>query len=200
MSLRCVVLDIGGVLEVTPATGWVERWEQASGRESGSTNLALEDVFAAGSIGAMSEAEVLGAMRTRLNLSPEELDAFWAGAWDEYLGSLNTELHDWFAALRPRYRTGILSNSFVGAREREQARYGFADVTDVIIYSHEVGLAKPDPRVYALTCERLDVAAQEVIFLDDAPVAVEAARQAGWQAVLFENTAQAIADIEARLA
>jgi hypothetical protein len=34
--------------------------------------------------------------------------------------SLNVELYDWFKRLRPNLRTGILSNSFVGAREREQ--------------------------------------------------------------------------------
>jgi hypothetical protein len=36
-------------------------------------------------------------------------------------------------------------NSFVGAREREQALYGFKDMCDVIVYSHEVGWLKPDP-------------------------------------------------------
>ena len=41
--------------------------------------------------------------------------------WVEYVGRLNEELAEYFASLRPRYRTGILSNSFVGAREREQA-------------------------------------------------------------------------------
>jgi quinol monooxygenase YgiN len=35
--------------------------------------------------------------------------------------------------------------SFVGAREKEQAAYGFAERCDRIIYSHEAGLAKPDP-------------------------------------------------------
>jgi arylsulfatase A-like enzyme len=81
----------------------------------------------------------------------------------------------------------------------DMERYGFADITDVIIYSHEVGLKKPDPRVYALTGERLGVAPREVVFLDDGPQAVQGARAAGWQAVLFQDTRQAIADVEACL-
>jgi hypothetical protein len=44
-----------------------------------------------------------------------------AEMWEEYLGTPNVELIDWFRDLRPRYRTGIIS-SFVGAREREQER------------------------------------------------------------------------------
>ncbi len=51
----------------------------------------------------------------------------------------------YFAALRPRYRTAILSDSFVGARKREQRAYGFADMCDKVAYSHEEGVGKPDP-------------------------------------------------------
>ncbi len=69
----------------------------------------------------------------------------------------------------------------------------------MIIYSHEVGLAKPDPRIYALTCERLGVRPAEMVFLDDVEPIVEAAREFGIHAVLFEANAQAIGEIEALL-
>jgi putative hydrolase of the HAD superfamily len=68
---------------------------------------------------------------------------------------------------------------------------------DVIVYSHEVGMKKPDSRIYQLLCERLGVETWEVVFLDDVPQAIEAARQVGIHGIVFKNTAQAIADIEA---
>ena len=117
--------------------------------------------------------------------------------WREYLGTLNVELDTYFRSLRPAYRTAILSNSFVGAREREQTQYQFEDSCDFIIYSHEVGMSKPDPRIYALTCERLGLQPYEVIFLDDYPVAIDAARAYGMHGILFHDNAQAIAEIEA---
>lgn len=200
MVARCVVLDIGGVLETTPPTGWLQRWEQEANLPAGTVVERMGDLFRAGSLGTISEAEVIAAANARLDVSQEQLDRFWTQMWDEYLGTLNAELFEWFRALRPRHRTGILSNSFVGAREREQDRYGFEDITDLIVYSHEVGLAKPDPRIYALTCERLAVAPSDVVFLDDVPEAVEAARGAGWQAVLFHDTRQAITEVTACLA
>ena len=49
-----------------------------------------------------------------------------------------------------------MSNSFVSARDREQA-YGFEGLVDEIIYSHETGLLKPDPRIFAMICERLEI-------------------------------------------
>ena len=84
--------------------------------------------------------------------------------------------------------------------EREQARYGFGDLCDLIIYSHEEGMQKPDPRFYALACERLDVRPEEIIFLDDVEVCVTAARDCGLRAIRFLDNAQAIAAIEACLA
>jgi hypothetical protein len=56
-------------------------------------------------------------------------------------GLYPTELIGYARWLRPRYRTGLVSNSFVGAREREQAAYGFEDLVDEIIYSHWCGMS-----------------------------------------------------------
>jgi HAD superfamily hydrolase (TIGR01509 family) len=197
--LRAVLLDIGGVLELTPETGWIERWATDLGLEPSDIGGRLADVSRGGSIGTVTEDEYGEAVAERLGLGPEDLDRFLADLWEEYLGTANRELIDWFAALRPRYRTGIVSNSFVGAREREQARYGFGDQTDTIVYSHEVGVSKPDPAIYLEACRRLDVRPEEAVFLDDVPAAVEGARAVGMAGVVFRDTAQAIADLEALL-
>lgn len=199
MAVRAVVFDIGGVLEATPDLGVARKWERGLGLGGGELGPLIEEVADAGAIGAISEEEAVQRIGEILRLDRRQLDAFMADLWANYLGTLNGELASYFASLRPQYRTGIISNSFVGAREREQARYGFEDMTDVIIYSHEVGMSKPDPRIFALASERLGVRPEEMAFLDDVPLLVDAARQAGLQAVLFSTTQQAIADIEALL-
>jgi putative hydrolase of the HAD superfamily len=198
--IKAVVFDIGGVLEWTPPTGHVERWETSLGLAPGELNRTMEDVWRDGRIGAISEERVEAAFAERLRLSPADLKAFMDGFWAEYLGTPNTELIEYFGGLRTRCRTAILSNSFVGAREREHERYGFADLTEFIVYSHEVGLAKPDPAVFRLVCRRLGVAPEEAAFLDDREGAIEGAAAVGMAGVLFRDNAQAIADIEALLA
>lgn len=200
MRIRAVVFDIGGVLERTPRTGWDDRWAARLGLELGELRERLRDVWSGGSLGTLSEAQVHQRTGEILGLDAAQVDAFMADLWAEYLGELNSELAAYFASLRPRFRTGILSNSFVGAREREQERYGFGDLCDVIVYSHEEGLEKPDPCFYALICERLGVEPNETIFLDDVAGHVAAARAHGMRAVLFTGTADTIATIEAILA
>jgi epoxide hydrolase-like predicted phosphatase len=137
-----------------------------------------------------------GTRRDRLGLDERQAAEFMADLWREYLGTPNTELIEYARRLRPRYRTGILSNSFVGAREREQQAYGFEDLVDEIVYSHESGMSKPDPRIYALACARLEVRPAEAVFLDDHDPCVTAAREAGLHAIRYQDNTQAIADIE----
>jgi len=200
VTIRAVIFDIGGVLENTPRTGWVQKWETLLHLAPGELDVRLTDVFRSGSIGTISEAEVEKRVGAITGMDQMQIDAFMADLWEEYLGTLNIELAGYFAGLRSRYRTGILSNSFVGAREKEQAHYGFGDECDLIIYSHEEGMQKPDPRFYALACARLGVQPEEVVFLDDVEGHVAAARAFGIHAILFTDTAQAIADIQAVLA
>jgi epoxide hydrolase-like predicted phosphatase len=200
MTIQAIAFDIGGVLELTPDLGVTGRWESRLGLAPGELNERMADSWRGGSIGTIGEAEVHQAMTERLGLDERQLAEYLAAFWREYLGTANTELIEYVRLLRPRYRTGIVSNSFVGAREREQAAYGFEDLVDEIIYSHECGMSKPDPRIYALACERLQVEPAQLVFLDDYPPCVEGARRAGIHAVLYQDTAQAIAAIENLLA
>jgi epoxide hydrolase-like predicted phosphatase len=194
--IRAVVFDIGGVLELTGPMEFDSRWEAALGLPAGTFDTALTDVWEAGAIGKVTEAEVHAAMRDRVGLTDGQVEAVLADMWREYLGTPNTELIAYARTLRPAFRTGILSNSFVGAREREQEAYGLTDLVDDCVYSHEVGLSKPDPALWELTCRRMGVAPGDLLFIDDVPRLVDSARAYGMNAILFESTAQTIADIE----
>jgi len=106
---------------------------------------------------------------------------------------------EYWRSLHGEYATGIVSNSFVGAREREEAAYRFSELADFIAYSHEVGVNKPDPVIYQACLDALGIRAEEAVFLDDAPMCVEGAEALGMRAVRFESTGQAVAEIEALL-
>lgn len=199
MTIRAVIFDIGGVLEIDPGTGWLERWAERLGLGGPDMAARLGPISRAGNIGTITLEQAQQQIAAVLGLDEAQLARFMADLWTEYLGTLNAELARYFAALRPRYRTGIGSNSFVGARERERDAYGFEDLCDVVVYSHEEGLEKPDPRFYRIVTDRLGVPPHEAVFLDDHDECVQGARDAGLAAVLFGSNEQAIADLEAHL-
>jgi HAD superfamily hydrolase (TIGR01509 family) len=72
---------------------------------------------------------------------------------------------------------------------------GFEELVDVIVYSHEVGLAKPDPAIFNLTGKLLGVEPHEIVFLDDHYAHVQAARVFGWHAVFHLDTTRSIQEI-----
>jgi HAD superfamily hydrolase (TIGR01509 family) len=193
--IKAVVFDLGSVLEVIDDSVFPGPFERRHGLAPGSLAGAC-DFPGDPAIGAMTEAKVRSHWQDRLGLSDDQADELMADQWRWYVGTLDQALYDWFAAVRGRgLAAGILSNSGPGAREAERV-WGLEEITDEIVYSHEVGLAKPDPAIYELTTTRLGVRPGEIVFLDDVPANVDAARAAGWHAVLHEETERSIAEIE----
>jgi epoxide hydrolase-like predicted phosphatase len=204
MPIRSVIFDIGGVLEhvddfeVVLGAAWQGRLGMSS--EEFTAGLAAIDPDNLSETGRMSEAEWTARCAASLRLSPVQTEEFRADVWDWYCGELDEELMTFAASLRPGVRTAIVSNSADGARREELSRYTFDEVFDPIIYSHEVGLAKPDPAIFELACSLLVVKPAETIFVDDVPGHCEAARRTGMHAIQHRSTRQTIAAITAMLA
>ncbi len=189
------MFDIGSVLEIIDDARFPGAWPGRLGLEIDEFSLRLDGLAGDPALGEVTEAELRTHWQRSLDLGDAAVDELMDDFWRWYVGALDEPLFDWFAARRPAQLTSILSNSGPGARERE-ACWGFAEVADDIVDSHEVGLKKPDPAIYALVQRRLGVEPEEVVFLDDAAANVEAARAAGWHAVRHESTPASIAELE----
>ncbi len=200
VPIEAVIFDVGDVLERNPRTGWPERWASRLNITVAQFDQRLEAIWASGTVGTASLDEIERKTAAALGLDESSLAALMDDVWEEYVGTLNHDLADYFGRLRPRYKTAILSNSFVGAREREHAVHRLGDLCDVIVYSHEVGCVKPDPRIYRIVCDRLDVAPERAVLLDDVPANVEGAHAVGMKAIAFRDNKQAISELEALLA
>lgn len=197
MAIRAIILDIGGVLEHTPDLGTDARWEPEFG--PGWVHR-VGPVFRAGEIGGITLDEVHEQAAAALGVPQARFEAYMDDVWVEYLGTYNAEMADYWRARRAEgYTTAIISNSFVGAREREEEAYRFSELTDLIVYSHEVGMRKPDPAIYELCLDRLGLPPEETVFVDNVEENCAAARALGMAAVLFQDTAQAVRDLDALL-
>ena len=204
MPIRAVVFDIGGVLERVDDYESVlsAAWRERLGMSADDFMAALTAIDPAGlsETGQMSESDWADRCATCLGLSPGQQQEFVADVWDWYCGELDAELMAFAAALRPGVQRAIISNSADGARREELARYAFDEIFDPIIYSHEVGLAKPDPAIFELAASLLGVAPAEMIFVDDVLGHIEAARSMGIHAILHRSTPETIAKINSLLA
>ncbi|MEL7042627.1 MAG: HAD-IA family hydrolase [Pseudomonadota bacterium] len=67
---------------------------------------------------------------------------------------------------------------------------------DHVIESSKLGIRKPDPRIYALMCEALDVDPNHCVYLDDLGINLKPARQMGMHTIKVLNEAQLLQDLK----
>jgi len=189
--LRALVWDMGGVLvrNMDPSI------RGRLGAPFGLGSMQLEDLFFnskianQASIGLATEEDAWEYVRQQLNLKLEEIPGFRATFWS--CDRFDEDLYALSMMLRPRIKIGLLSNAFPETRVRLGQRFpNFYRMFDVTIYSYEVGMAKPDPRIYQLELERLGVDPQEAVFVDDFIENVAGARAVGMLAIQFKNSRQ----------
>jgi putative hydrolase of the HAD superfamily len=95
-------------------------------------------------------------------------------------------------------RTAILSNGVPEIMGRLQRERSLAEFFDAIVVSCEVGCAKPDPAIYRICLERLNVPAEAALFVDDRVENLEAARALGIQTLHFTGDAS-VSELRERL-
>lgn len=198
--IRAVIFDWGGVIEALPDAARFAEWEQRLGLPRDALQPILwGDLWQEVERGAAT-LDDYGAHVCRACgfAGPEELEAFYQGFYPRraHAGMLAT-----LRALRPRYRTAILSNAFHGQREHIAELVGAPvdSLVDDYINSAEVGLRKPQAEIFLLALDRLRVAASEAVFLDDAPVNIAAATGVGLRAIQVAEPEEALAALQALL-
>jgi putative hydrolase of the HAD superfamily len=82
---------------------------------------------------------------------------------------------------------GLLSNGWPSTRRFLNEQWHIADIFDDMIISAEVGLAKPDRRIYQLALDRLGVEPEHTIFVDDIDENIQGARELGIHGVHFQD-------------
>ncbi|HET7770192.1 MAG TPA: HAD family phosphatase [Chloroflexota bacterium] len=95
-------------------------------------------------------------------------------------------------------KTAVLSNTITAhvSHNREKGLYA---PFDVLVFSNEVGLSKPDPAIYRHTLEQLGLQdrPEATFFVDDLEENVDAARALGMHGILFEDAQQLVEDVRA---
>jgi HAD superfamily hydrolase (TIGR01509 family) len=101
---------------------------------------------------------------------------------------------------RARYPLGILSNTNEAHwRLVNDGRFRMIrDYFPVAALSFEIGVMKPDPRIYLSAAELAGVAPHEIFYTDDREENVAGALAAGYDAVLFQDARQLAADLRQR--
>ena len=196
MAISAVIWDLGGVLLRTEDLST----RQALADRMGKSRTELENLVFDGDsgdraqLGEISADEHWDNIRRILGLDAAGISEFRRQFWEG--DQLDVELVDTIRSLRARYKTGLLSNAFSDLRQVVTSVLQISDAFDEMVISAEIHLMKPDARIYQHALQRLGVAAQEAVFIDDMLRNVEGACSQGMKAIHFCQRSQALAELE----
>lgn len=199
MSLRAVIFDYGMVLTGQPNADA----HDALLRITGLPRDQFEAVYWADRH-AYDEGKLTGlefwqnlVRDAKLSLDPvviQELNAWDARMWT----TQNPAMLAWQCALKQHgIRTAILSNMGDTVLANIQREFDWLPRFDVLIWSFEHKMAKPDPAIYRLTLDKLGVRPGETLFIDDKQANVDAARDLGLVAIQFSTIQKLREDLTA---
>lgn len=199
-EIRAVLFDIGGVLTVSP----VHRIITFCG-ERGISDDTRRAIFATGD-GPWSRFE-------RSELTRDEFIAEFDGhIMSSGAAACGPDFMTWFFEgfeprpamiatvhfLRDRMKVGAITNN-VARDEAPARRTSGLDVHsmfDVVVESALVGARKPEPRIFQVACELLEIEPHEAVFLDDLGENLKGARALGMTTIKVDETLSALDELE----
>lgn len=186
--IRGIIFDCFGVL--VGQGFW--RTYQAAGGDPVRDGEFLKDTLQQTNSGMISSEAFSQKIAARLGIGVD--------AWTAVVRGIevpNQPLFDYIRSdLQPHYKLGFLCNANIGVVER-RIPADLLGIFDDRIISAEVGLLKPDPRIYRLASQRLGLPCTELVFCDDKPVYTAAAAALGMQTIVYTDFASFRRELEA---
>jgi putative hydrolase of the HAD superfamily len=145
------------------------------------------------SIGKITEIEHWLDVTRRLKRPESEMprlrDTFFGG------DAVDLEIVNLLRSLRQTHKTGLISNAWDGLRPWIISQK-FDDAFEDMTISAEIGIMKPDARIYQHALEKLGVQPEEAVFVDDVQKNISACEALGMHGILFRSSEQALADVK----
>ena len=113
----------------------------------------------------LSWRDFLASLNLDLSRAPELAKAFWAAFCAA--NALNPGARETVDSLAEHFRLGMITNGYSDSQRGRLAAAGWRDRFDPLLISEEVGLAKPDARIFEMALERLELGAEEVMYVGD---------------------------------
>jgi len=193
--INTVIFDLGGVLVRTedkePRTELAAKFDMSYEDLSALVyGCESAEMATRGEITAEEHKEtVLSDLGLPPGTFPEFGEEFWAG------DSLDRQLVEFIKSLRGEYTTALLSNAWDDLRPLLEKLWKIDGVFDHIFISAEMKAYKPRLEIFEIVIDSLGHDPSEMVFVDDFPENIAAAREAGMNAIHFLDREQTLAEL-----
>jgi putative hydrolase of the HAD superfamily len=196
--IKAVFFDLGGVILRTEFQAPRQHLAERLGMEYEDLVKLVFDSPSSikASHGEISDKEHWAEVTKRLKRPASETEAireeFFAG------DVVDHTIVEFLRSLRPRYFIGLISNSWPDLRDYI-ARQGFDDAFDHMVISGEVGVMKPEARIYQIALEQAGVSPNEAVFVDDVYENIEGCEKVGIRGIHFKDPGSTLKQLKTLL-
>ncbi|MBS3061844.1 MAG: HAD family phosphatase [Candidatus Diapherotrites archaeon] len=182
--IKVILFDFGGVYLKGSAANFVKRSCKALGIHT-PKELPVDYVtFHSGlNLGEMTTEAFVQHYFNR-PMTPNQTKKIvdiWASTW-----KANPHMQKLAHQLKKQYRLGVLSNSDL-LNTQNYHKAGAYDPFEQLILSHELGILKPDPKIYRIAIRKFNVKPSEILFIDDQERCLVTARKLGMKTLRFTS-------------
>lgn len=202
-KIKAIIFDVGGVLVGAGSDfmnkrghGVHEYMVKKLGVDLDSWFDSIDTAYAKSIEGKIDGEKAVKVIASNLKVSSSKLTKLWMNAYKKIMKK-NRELYKIaFLLKKSGYRIGILSDQWylsqkalMPKNDKDNKKF------ELIIVSCEVGLRKPNPKIYRLLIKKLNLKPKEILFVDNREWNLKPARKLGIKTILFKNNKQTLKDM-----
>jgi epoxide hydrolase-like predicted phosphatase len=195
MTIKAVFFDLGGVIVRTEFQAPRQQLADRLGMDYEDLSKIVFDSDSGlkASMGEIIADDHWASIVQRLKRPASELsrirDEFFAG------DIIDRTLVEYIRSLRGKYKTGLISNAWSDLRDFV-VREKFDDAFDKMIISSEVGVMKPEPKIFQIALEQFGMKPKEAIFVDDFYINIEGCEKVGMKGIYFKDAESALKQLK----
>jgi len=200
-SIQAIVMDLGGVILRTEDPTSRQKLEEKYNLSINELNKLVfhSEQATASTIGLCSQEDIWQNVADTLSLSPKALDEFQRLFFEG--DQIDHKLLNFLKESRAGFKTALLSNAWLNVRRDLSEKFGVIEgqTVDYFLISSELGVAKPDPRIYQILANTINCDYDEILFVDDFIENINAAKTLGIHTIHYRPGMNLINEIKSRL-
>lgn len=198
-EIKALIFDVGGVLQVGGYSKTLYRKHRTLGVHNYVSKKArvsldqyfdsIDTIYAKSIEGTIPEKKVLSTISKNLKISEKKLKRFYTQAYKRNF-KFNKQLFKQALKFKKKgYKIAILSDQWhLSKKALMPTKY--TKYFDAVIISCDVGIRKPNPKIYKLTLKKLNLSANQTVFIDNQEWNIKPAKKLGMKTALFVNNKQ----------
>lgn len=194
MSIKNIILDLGGVILNIDYHRTIKAFQElgVSNFDELYTQAKQNHLFDDYESGQIDTDTFLDKLATYFDSPPPRKNMI--RAWNAMLLDLPQDRLVFISALRSQFNTALLSNTnpihiecFHSIIKEENNIDSLNPFFDHVHFSSDLGMRKPDTKIFEHVCKLHEFEPRETLFIDDSPQHVEGAKKAGLHAYLLDT-------------